>query len=323
MNCTRFNACAAGTHSCSRNQVCVYHHDTGGHTCETEKYDVCAAGAHSCSTNQVCVYHHDTGGHTCETKKPYSRFGHLQNDGTYKCPSWLQAANIGEPIDGKGPTISVPDECRCTRRALEYDYMVPAPQISACVNRNGFSEQSVSLIVCGVLLFMLPGLYMWLNSFSNACLAVAGIMFMLCGSLMVWFGARDKQCFNGVNECALGTHACPPSFKCYDTDCGYYCQCPSSTYETTGSSGDGIDPYYCADVDECARDWDNCKSGYRCNNNWRSYTCDDINECRELTNPCKRGYYCVNTAGSYDCYAGVAAFSVGLFVLMPCVLALI
>jgi hypothetical protein len=86
---------------------------------------------------------------------------------------------------------------------------------------------------------------------------------------------------------------------------------------------DGIDDYYCADVDECARDLDYCNSGYSCNNKWRNYTCDDINECIEQNNPCKKGCYCVNTTGSYDCYAGVAAFPVGLFVFMPCVLAFI
>ncbi len=340
--CRLRNVCVAGTHNCRSNEVCVFNHATSGHTCRVR--DDCADGTHSCSSKEVCVTNITSpgSGYTCScapghmrkgsdcVKIPYSILGQLQNDGTYKCPSWLQAANIGE-ASGYGPNITEPNQCRCTRSSLHYDYMVPARDISACVNRDGYSEQSVALIVCGVVLFLVPGILFCANGIcgdfsttgSRVFLIGFGFVVLLCGSLMIGFGARDRQCFAGVDECALGTHACPPSFKCHDTWCGYHCQCRDKSYETSGDSGDGSDPLYCADVDECVRGTDNCGSGFRCENTWGGYKCNDINECIENTYDCpKKKPFCSNTEGSYNCYSGVVSRSVGFFAVAAFVIVL-
>jgi hypothetical protein len=297
VNCTKYDVCAAGKHNCRQSdQVCVYNISSSGHTCRYR--DVCSNGTHNCrGSNEVCVFDSKIGhtctcapGHTRESGKwyeqkpcvklpiiPYSMLGQLQNDGTYVCPSWLQAANIGEALDAIGPQFTHPNQCRCTRHSLHYDYMVPARDISACVNRDGFSYQSAVLITCGVLLILLLGIpcFVWNRGspFQRSCEYFFFIL-VLCGCLMIGFGARDRQCFSGVDECAMGTHACPPSFKCHDTECGYHCQCGDGTYETYGpSSSDGSDQYTCVDVNECRDLILNKCNNHKCKNTWGSYDC--------------------------------------------------
>ena len=320
--------------------------------------DVCAAGTHNCRSDQVCVYN-SISGHTCICapgymrksdgsseclKIPYYMFGELQSDGTYQCPSWLKAANIGGE-NGTGRTITEPNACRCPRSSLERPYMVPAPAISACVNDNGFSEKSVLLIIFGVLVGLLPGVCFLIA----ACLIAAcnlkkciffnsekattklylsfSFLFLLTGCLMIPFGTRDKQCFSGVDECALGTHACPPTFGCINSECGYQCQCVSGTYETTGTEGDSDDAYYCADVDECLRGKKTCSSGYECQNSWKTAECVDIDECTRKTHNCQGIYWkCSNTAGSYNCLAlsngPKIALSISLLTIVAIILGL-
>jgi hypothetical protein len=318
--CKYYDVCAAGTHDCLSNQVCVFNSSIG-HSCIN---NACAAGTHNCAKNEVCVFNIDSNyrnyqcncrpGHTrknasfaCE-KVPYSRFGQLQNDGTFQCPSWLVSANIGG-VDMKGRTITEEKECRCSRQAVGYRYMVPA--LNACVSDDGYSEISVFLIAGGVVLVLLPGLVSCCcdiiseaSSQQKMMLSTFGCLLLLGGGLMVGFGERGRQCFPNVDECSLGTHACPPTFECIDTDCAYKCGCADGTYETQGSHGDGGDPVYCADEDECLRGTKTCPSGYRCKNLWRTADCVDIDECIEGKDNCGGlTPVCVNTLGGFKCKA--------------------
>ena len=77
---------------------------------------------------------------------------------------------------------------------------------------------------------------------------------------------------------------------------------------------------FLTDIDECARDLDNCSQ--ICNNTEGSYncscrdgfvllsddiTCEDINECLP-DDPCPGNFECNNTIGSYHCYCPEVGF---------------
>ncbi|XP_042557497.1 pro-epidermal growth factor [Dipodomys spectabilis] len=78
------------------------------------------------------------------------------------------------------------------------------------------------------------------------------------------FAGDGKACFD-IDECMLGTAACPPaSSTCINTEGSYVCRC------SEGFRGDGI---HCLDVDECQLGVHGCGENADCMNTEGGYTC--------------------------------------------------
>ncbi|XP_012879241.1 PREDICTED: pro-epidermal growth factor [Dipodomys ordii] len=78
------------------------------------------------------------------------------------------------------------------------------------------------------------------------------------------FAGDGKGCFD-IDECMLGTAACPPtSSTCINTEGSYVCRC------SEGFRGDGI---HCLDVDECQLGVHGCGENADCMNTEGGYTC--------------------------------------------------
>jgi hypothetical protein len=146
-------------------------------------------------------------------------------------------------------------------------------------------------------------------SIYGVSFAIDDLRFTRCpvGTSEGGYTSGEADCIDN-NECELGENDCNEYALCTNVPYSFECSCED------GWEGDGVGPFGCSDVDECAvsspcnllASCSNLPGSFECTcavgytgSGIGSAECIDINECTD--DPCTGGKVCSNTEGSYTC----------------------
>ncbi|MFO0745476.1 MAG: EGF domain-containing protein [Myxococcota bacterium] len=315
--------------------------------------DECANGTAGCSENANCF--NTAGSFTCQCKQGYS--GNGTSCSPITCPSGYKLATSGTYAG----TCQDVDECyagtdTCNSNASCHN----TAGSYTCQCHAGFTGDGRTC-ACATGTELVGTTCNDVNECATGSAGCASNA--TCTNTTGSFVCRCKDGFEGdgktctpspcdpgyksgpnntcvdVDECANNTDDCSVNAVCSNTPGGYRCTCKLG-FEGTGAECQPIDcgPGFefktsgtnagaCGDVDECAKNLDDCDPNATCVNNAGSFTCAckppfvgdgkactcpagttasgstcaDVNECTLHLADCDAHATCTNTSGAYVC----------------------
>ncbi len=259
--------------------------------------DCCVSGGAGCAATATC--NNSSGGYSCDCPTGYAGDGFTTGSGCSACPP-------GTTTVGTDQFCSNIDECLTASCGPGTCMEIPLASWVApgfvCLCDPGYEQTDVPMRTCIDIDECARGTDDCTPEPAAVCTNTIGSFDCACAT-PAFVGTTGRDCVD-YDECMDPTYTsfCSTAATCVNGFGTWDCVC------NQGYEGDGMT---CTNIDECARDLDDCDVNATCADTNGSYTCTcnapgwegsgvfcrDVDECADGTHGCTVGEVCVNQIG--------------------------